>query len=168
MQENGAEQPKVYRHTRTMLKIRSTPTEGEQTAQMKYWTTETRSIKSNIPAIPYGTRDCAIENSQRYGSSNTVQPPLPSLDLPNFENLSEARLQNHCVQMVLHWKIHLMHKMHNVHHMHQEHASQHVRTLESQPSHLVIFICKDTVAPGLVDYQLKLLNFELYTYFVVF
>ena len=59
MQENGAEQPRVYRHTRTMLKIRSTPTEGKQTAQMKEWTTETRSIESNIPAIPYGTRDCA-------------------------------------------------------------------------------------------------------------
>ena len=37
MQENSAEQPKVCRHTRTMLKIRSTPTEGEQTAQMKEW-----------------------------------------------------------------------------------------------------------------------------------
>ena len=45
MQENGAEQPKVYRCTRTMLKIRSTPTEGEQIAQMKEWTTETRSIQ---------------------------------------------------------------------------------------------------------------------------
>ena len=83
MQENDAEQPKVYRHTRTMLKIRSTPTEGKQTAQMKEWTTETRSIKSNVPAIPYGTRDCVIENSQRYASSNNVQPPLPSLDLPD-------------------------------------------------------------------------------------
>ena len=29
MQENGTEQPEVYRRTRTMLKIRSTPTEGE-------------------------------------------------------------------------------------------------------------------------------------------
>ena len=27
MQENGAEQPRMYRHTRTMLKIRSTPTD---------------------------------------------------------------------------------------------------------------------------------------------
>ena len=35
MQENSAEQPRVYRHTRTMLKIRSTPTEGEQIAQMR-------------------------------------------------------------------------------------------------------------------------------------
>ena len=91
MQENGAEQPKVYRHTRTMLKIRCTPTEGEQTAQMKEWTTETRNIKSNVPAIPYGTRDCVTENSQRFASSNTVQLPLPRLDLPDSENLSENR-----------------------------------------------------------------------------
>ena len=81
MQENSAEQPKVYWCTRTMLKIRSTPTEGEQTAQMKEWSTETRSIKSNIPAIPYENGDCATKNSQRYASSNTVQLPLPRLDL---------------------------------------------------------------------------------------
>ena len=35
MQENGAELPKVYRCTRTMLKIRYTPTDGEQKAQMR-------------------------------------------------------------------------------------------------------------------------------------
>ena len=72
MQGNSAEQPKVYRHTRTMLKIRSTPTEGKQTAQMKEWTTESRSVKSNTPAIPYGIRDCSIKNSQEYTSSNTA------------------------------------------------------------------------------------------------
>ena len=95
MQENGAEQPKVYRCTRTMLKIRSTPTEGKQTAQMKEWSTETRSIESNVLAIPYGTRDCAIENSQRYASPNTVQLPLPRLDLPESdfsENREESQI----------------------------------------------------------------------------
>ena len=95
MQENGAEQLKVYRCTRTMLKIRSTPTEGEQIAQMKEWSTETRSIEPNIPAIPYGTRDCTTENSQRYASSNTVQPPLPRLDLPDSdfsENREESQI----------------------------------------------------------------------------
>ena len=92
MQENCAAQPKVYRHTRTMLKIRSTPTEGEQIAQMKEWTTETRSIESNIPAIPYGTTDCVTENSQRYASSSTVQPPLSRLDLQDSE-FSENREQ---------------------------------------------------------------------------
>ena len=34
MQENGTEQPKVYRRTRSMLKIRSTPTEAKQTGYM--------------------------------------------------------------------------------------------------------------------------------------
>ena len=43
-------------------------------------------------------------------------------------------------------------------------VSQQERTLESQPTHLVIFICKDTIASGSVDYQLKMLNFELYVY----
>ena len=42
MQENGTEQPKVYRHTRTMLKMRSTPTEVEWTGHMKNWLTESR------------------------------------------------------------------------------------------------------------------------------
>ena len=74
-----------------MLKIRSTLTEGKQTAQMKEWTTETRSIESNIPAILYRTRDCVTENSQRYTSSNTVQLPLSRSDLPESENLSENR-----------------------------------------------------------------------------
>ena len=60
IQENSTDQPRVYRHARTILKIRSTPTDGEQTAQMKEWTTESRSIEFNIPAIPYGTRDCMI------------------------------------------------------------------------------------------------------------
>ena len=31
------------------------------------------------------------DNSQRYASSNTVQLPLPRLDLPESENLSENR-----------------------------------------------------------------------------
>ena len=138
---------------------------------MKDWTTESRSIESNTPAIPYGIRDCAIENSQRYTSSNTVQLPLLSLDFQILKifhkTWRKARLQNHCVQMVLHW-MNLMHKRHNANHMHQGHASQHMRTLGSQASHLVIFICKDTIAPGSVDYQLAKLNFELFTYFVVF
>ena len=35
MQENGAEQLKVYGYTRTVVQIRSTPIEGKQTGQMK-------------------------------------------------------------------------------------------------------------------------------------
>ena len=82
MQENGTEQPKVYRCTMAMLKIRSTPTEGKQTAQMKEWMTESRKLESSIPAIPNMIRDSVHKNSQENTSSDSVQLPLPRLDLP--------------------------------------------------------------------------------------
>ena len=50
--KNGAQQPRVYRHTRTFLKIRSTPTDGEQKAQMKEWMPETTNMKFQAPAEP--------------------------------------------------------------------------------------------------------------------
>ena len=74
MQENGIEQPKVYRHTRTMLKITSTPTDGKRTGQMKEWMTESRQSESNITAIPNTIRDSVHENSQENASSDPVQP----------------------------------------------------------------------------------------------
>ena len=52
--------------------------------------------------------------------------------------------------------------MDNIHLTLQGLVSQQERTLESQPAHLVIFTCKDTIASGSVDHQLKMLNFELY------
>ena len=91
VQENGAEQPKVYRHTRTMLKIRSTPTDGKQKAQEREWSTETSDSKFHIPAIPYGNRNITTENSQENSNSNSVQLPLSTLDLPESENFSENR-----------------------------------------------------------------------------
>ena len=59
MQENGTEQPKVYRHTRIKLKIRSTPTAVEWTRNMKDYLTEIRKSESRIPAIPNTVRDCS-------------------------------------------------------------------------------------------------------------
>ena len=70
--------------TRTVLKIRSTPTDGKQKAQMREWSTETDNVEFHIPAIPYGNRDLMVENSQEHSSSNSVQPPLPTLDLPRI------------------------------------------------------------------------------------
>ena len=91
MQENGAEQPKVYRHTRTMLKIRSTPTDGEQRTQMREWSTETRAKKFYIPAIPDGNRNCLLESSQEHSSPSGLTPLFPTNDLPESENVSEDR-----------------------------------------------------------------------------
>ena len=89
MQENGAEQPKVYRHTRTMLKPRSTPTDGKQKAQVREWSTETEATKFHIPTIP--NRNITFENSQGNSTPSSLAPPLPTLDLPESQNFSEDR-----------------------------------------------------------------------------
>ena len=91
MQENGTEQPKVYRCTGTMLKIRSTPTEVKQTGHMKDWSTESRKSESNISAIPKTVRDSVHENSQENVSPDPVQSSLPRLDLPQAPFDSEDR-----------------------------------------------------------------------------
>ena len=77
MQENGAEQPRVYRHTRTILKVRSTPTDGEFKAQTREWSTETENAEFHIPAIPYGNRNVAVENSQGHSLPNSLQGGKP-------------------------------------------------------------------------------------------
>ena len=91
MQENGAEQPRVYRHTRYMLKIRSTPTDGKQKAQMREWSTETDNAEFHIPAIPYENRNVTVKNSQGHSLPIGLMPPLPALDLLESENFSENR-----------------------------------------------------------------------------
>ena len=65
---------------------------------MKEWTTESRSVESNTPAIPCGIRDCSIENSQENTSSDSVQLPLPRLDLPTSD-FSENREESHAEPM---------------------------------------------------------------------
>ena len=85
MQENGAEQPKVYRCTRTSLRIRSTNTNAEAKAQMKEYMPEMKNTKFQIPAIPNGNRNPTVENSQARSSSSS---------LPESENFSENREEN--------------------------------------------------------------------------
>ena len=91
MQENSAEEPKVYRCTRTSLKIRSTPTDGKQKAQIKEWMPEKENTEFHIPAILNGNKNLTVKNSQDNSSSNSVQPPLRTLDHLDSENFSENR-----------------------------------------------------------------------------
>ena len=81
-QENGTEQPKVYRHTRTMLKIRSTPTAVKWAGHMKDYPTEMRKSESRTPDIPNTVRDSVHKNSLENVLSDPVQSTLPRLDLP--------------------------------------------------------------------------------------
>ena len=91
MQENGAQQPKIYRCTKSFLKIRSTPTDGEQKAQMKEWMPEKENAEFHIPAIPNWNRNLTDKNSQDRSSSSSLALPLPTLDLLNTQNFSEMR-----------------------------------------------------------------------------
>ena len=77
-----------------MLKIRSTPTDGEQKVQMREWSTETDNAEFHIPAIPNGNRNLMVENSKEHSSSNSVQPPLPTLNLQESKIFSENREEN--------------------------------------------------------------------------
>ena len=146
MWENSAEQPRVYRHTGTMLKVRSTPTDGKLKAQTREWSTETENAEFHIPAIPYGNRNVMVENSQGQSLPSSLALPLPSLDLPESKTFQKtgrkARLQNHCAQVGIHWEMHLMHQMH------QCNASQHVRTSENLLRSIVTSSTyKDTIKP---------------------
>ena len=94
MQQNGTEQPKVYRRTRSVLKIRSTPTEAKQTGYMNDQSTESEKAKFHTPAIPHTVRDCVKENSLENISPDPVQSTLPRLDThprAPFDSKSEDR-----------------------------------------------------------------------------
>ena len=97
MQENGTEQPKVYRRTRSMLKIRSIPTEVEQTGYRNSQLTELEKAEFHTPAIPNMVRDCVQENSLENISADPVQMTLPIPDTypqasaASFDSISEER-----------------------------------------------------------------------------
>ena len=96
MQENGTEQPKVYRRTRSMLKIRSTPTEAKQTGYMNSQSAEPEKSEFHTPAIPNTVRDCVKENSLENVSPDPVQMTLPRSDTypqasTSFDSKSEDR-----------------------------------------------------------------------------
>ena len=94
MQENSSGAPIHFGLLCTMLKIRSTPTDGEQKAQMRECLTETDNVEFHIPAIPYGNRNLMVKNSHGHSSSSSLTPSLPTLDLPESENFAENREEN--------------------------------------------------------------------------
>ena len=61
MQENGTDQPKVYRRTRTMLKIRCT--DVRQTRHDYSQLTELEKAKFQTPATSNAVRNCVKHNS---------------------------------------------------------------------------------------------------------
>ena len=90
MQENGTDQPKVYRRTRTMLKIRCTNVRG--TRHNYSQSTESENAEFQTLAIPNATRNCVEHSSAEIVSQDLVH--LTKLDTEasaSFDFESEER-----------------------------------------------------------------------------
>ena len=90
MQENGTDQPKVYRRTRTMLKIRCTHI--RETRHSYSQSTELEKAKFQTPAIPNQTRNCVKHNSAENVSQDLVHPTKSDTEASaSFDSKSEER-----------------------------------------------------------------------------
>ena len=90
MQENGTDQPKVYRRTRTMLKIRCTNV--RETRHSNSQSTESEKAEFHTPAIPNATRNCVKHNSAENISQDPVHPNKSDIGAStSFDFKSEER-----------------------------------------------------------------------------
>ena len=78
MQENGTDQPKVYRRTRTMLKI--TCTNVRQTRHDYSQSTELEKAKFQTPATFNAARNCVEYNSAENVSQDLVHPTKSDIE----------------------------------------------------------------------------------------
>ena len=90
MQENGTDQPKVYRRTRIILKIRCT--DVRETRHTYSQLTESEKAKFQTPAVLNETRNCIEHNSAENVSQDLVH--LTTSDIKasaSFDSKSEER-----------------------------------------------------------------------------
>ena len=90
MQENGTDQPKVYRRTRTILKIRCTNV--RETRHSYSQSTESEKAEFHTPAIPNETRNYVEHNSTENVSQDLVHPTKSDIEASaSFDSKSEER-----------------------------------------------------------------------------
>ena len=90
MQENGTDQPKVYRRTRTMLKIRCTNV--RETRHTYSQPTESEKAKFQTPAVLNETRNCVEHNSAKNVSQDLVHLTTSDTEASaSFDSKSEER-----------------------------------------------------------------------------
>ena len=156
MQENGSDQPKVYRRTRSMLKIRCTDI-WNTTPEYSHLT-ENQKAKFHSPYISNEERNLVRHNSVNKVPSDLVTQTKSSTASVSDSVFSERRKSQKS------WKLQKMHLQKNLHlhphwrqskndHTLQEQGSQHARTLGNQPVHIVTFTCERLSPPGSVDTQ---------------
>ena len=84
------DQPKVYRRTRTMFKIRCTNV--RETRHSNSQLTESEKAEFHTPAIPNATRNCVKHNSAENISQGLVHPTKSDIEASaSFDIKSEER-----------------------------------------------------------------------------
>ena len=178
MQENGTDQPEVYRRTRTMPKIRCTNvretrhsySQSTESEKAKFQTPSTYHFKLQLLPMQQETVLSTILQKMYHRTLSTQLNWTLKLLLLLILNQKKGR-KSQKLQMYLH--LHLHPHLHL--HLHwresrnsptlQDPESQQERTLEGRPVHLVTFTFndhEDTRVSGLMDYQSEKLNFALY------
>ena len=90
MQKNGTDQPKVYRRTRTMPKIRCTNV--RETRHNYSQSTESEKAKFQTPATSNAARNCVKHNSAENVSQDLVHPTKSDTEASaSFDFESEER-----------------------------------------------------------------------------
>ena len=90
MQENGTDEPKVYRRTRTMLKIICTNIREARHSYSQL--TESEKAEFHTPAIPNETRNYVECNSAENVSQDLVHPTKSDTEASaSFDSKSEER-----------------------------------------------------------------------------
>ena len=115
---DGAGQPKVYRRTRTFLKIGSTPTDGEAKAQIEEWRPKPVNNQFQPAAVPDGNRNHMVDNSANRSSNGDLYMPPLQQNLPNVLNFPQKREEDSqdvippCTSVILLWKMYQVYQLH--------------------------------------------------------
>ena len=144
IQENGTDQPKMYRRTRTMLKIRCT--HFGQTRHSNSQSTESEKAEFHTPAIPNMTRNCFKHSSVENISQDLVQLNILDTEASvSFDFKSEEREEITEIADVpapVPTPAPALERIKEQSSHTPGSRKSTTKNLKSQPVHLVIFTCK--------------------------
>ena len=161
MQENGTDQPKVYRRTRSMLKIRCTIRE---TRHSNSQSTESEKAEIQTPAIPNATRNCVEHNSAENISQDLVHPTKSDIKASvSFDFKSEEREKiTEIADVPAFTPAHTPASAPALERVEEQSHTPRSRKSTRNNFGRPASPFSDTRASGLMDYQFEKLNFELY------
>ena len=165
MQENGTDQPKVYRRTRSMLKIRCTNVQQTRHNYSQSTETEKAKFQTHLLIMMKETLSSAILSRKYQMILFTQQNQILPLLLLLYFQKKGRKLQKMFLylQTFLHLHPHWRQSRNSL--TLQDQKSQQGRTLEGQPVHLVTFTCKRSGHYLNLDQWITStkLNFQMYT-----